>query len=79
MRIEFAKPIQQDAEGSYYHLRIPQEQQYFFASVIESFSGLANHTTDRADKSVVIFFASRSQTAAFEEILKFLTNYENFE
>ena len=78
MRIEAARAPLQTQEGNYYYLRIEQEQQYFFASVIESFSGLANHTTDRGDKSVLIFFVSRQQVGEFEEILNFLAGYENF-
>ncbi len=79
MKIEAAKPVVSDDEGNYYYLRIPQKEQYFFASIVESLSGLANHTTARDDKSVLIFFVSRTQIADFERLLKFLVGYENLE
>ncbi len=79
MSIEAVKPAVAADDGYYYHLRIPQKQQYFFASIVESFSGLANHTTARDDKGVLIFFVSRWQVADFERLLKFLAGYENLE
>ncbi len=78
MRIDTARATLRSDEGNYYYLRIARKQQYLFASIIESFSGLANHTTDRDDKDILIFFASRGQIGEFEEILNFLAGYEKF-
>ncbi len=78
MNVELIDVVNDNCGGNFYHLRIPTNQQYFFASIVESFSGLANHTTSREDKSVLIFSVSNSLVSLFEKLLNYLKNYEIF-
>ncbi len=78
MNIELIDVVNDNMGGNFYHLRIPTSQQYFFASIVESFSGLANHTTSREDRGVLIFFVSNSLVSFFERVLNYLKNYEIF-
>lgn len=66
--------ITSDNRGSKKYLMSVKDK-YFVASLIESFGGVANHTTPLSNMSLINFNVTESFTKEFESIIQYLESY----